>query len=291
MNMGQVKLQNRSLILHCINRAEAISRKDVSDQTGLTAAAVTLICNDLISSGLLFEGDTVKKAAGTGAGRRKILVSINYKSNYFVALAIESGKTIIAITDMQGELQKKEILPAAKNEKSPEEFLSVVSSAIKRMVDECPSEIKGKIHFGAVSIPGIVDSEKGLSIAAYGIWDNEVEVCKILEEKTGIRFAIENNVSSFARAEQIFDTGKYKENALVIKWGPGVGAANFIENQIFTGFKGRSAEIGHFIVDPNGEKCVCGQHGCLETFVSAKALKDKGPEEAEKARNFKKSSA
>ena len=281
--MGQVKKQNRSLILQCINNAGTISRKDVAEQTGLTPAAVTLICNELIQEGLLVEGDTVKKAAGTGAGRRKVLISINYKSHYFVALAIELDKAIIAITDMQGNPLKKETLHFSDEKKDSEKLLSKISDEIKKQIQDCPKEIIEKIHYGAVSIPGIVNNKKGTSVAAYGIWEKEVNVCSILAEKTGLKFTIENNVTAFTRAEQIFGTGKYKENLLVIKWGPGLGAANSVENQIFTGFIGRSAEIGHFIVDPNGEKCVCGQTGCLETLVSSKALKNKNEDYEKKA--------
>ena len=282
MNMELVKIQNRSVILHCINDAGSISRKDIAERTGLTAAAVTLICNEFIRDKLIIEGESVKKEIGSGAGRRKVLISIDYKSNYFVAISIETDRTVIAITDMQGNPSKIEKIKTNKD-CSPEEFLNQISECTKKLISECPNEVREKISIGAVSIPGIVDSENGKSIQAYGIWNDEVDVCDILKEKTGIPFVIENNVIAFARAEQVFATGKYKENVLVIKWGPGVGAANFIENQIYTGFRGRSAELGHFIVDPNGEQCVCGQRGCLETFVSAKALSEKNEKETEEA--------
>ncbi len=280
--MGQVKMKNRSVILHCINKAGAISRKDIAEQTGLTAAAVTLICNDFIESGLLVEGESVKKAAGTGAGRRKVLVSLDYKLEYFFAIAIESDKTVIAITDMQGHLIQKTSIATAKNIR-PEEFLSEVAAQAKKLSESCDKTISSKIKHGAVSIPGIVNKKKGNSIAAYGIWNEEVPVCKILKEKLNVKFAIENNVTAFANAEQIYGTGREQENVMIIKWGPGVGAATFVDNDMHLTQAGRSAEIGHFIVDPNGKQCVCGRRGCLETFVSAEALSKMSKEDAFKA--------
>ena len=185
MNMELVKIQNRSVILHCINDAGSISRKDIAERTGLTAAAVTLICNEFIRDKLIIEGESVKKEIGSGAGRRKVLISIDYKSNYFVAISIETDRTVIAITDMQGNPSKIEKIKTNKD-CSPEEFLNQISECTKKLISECPNEVREKISIGAVSIPGIVDSENGKSIQAYGIWNDEVDVCDILKEKTGI---------------------------------------------------------------------------------------------------------
>ncbi len=32
--------------------------------------------------------------------------------------------------------------------------------------------------------------------------------------------------------------------------------------------RGGAGEFGHVVVDPNGDLCLCGKHGCLETFVA-----------------------
>ena len=39
------------------------------------------------------------------------------------------------------------------------------------------------------------------------------------------------------------------------------------------GSKVSAGEIGHMVMDRYGERCTCGARGCLETLVSAKALK------------------
>ena len=36
-----------------------------------------------------------------------------------------------------------------------------------------------------------------------------------------------------------------------------------------------AGEIGHVVIDPNGPACTCGKRGCLETYVSAIALRDR----------------
>lgn len=276
MNMVQVKKQNCATILHCINKANAISRKDIALQTGLTAAAITLICNDLIQQGLLVEGEFVKKEAGSGAGRRKILVSIDYKAKYLVAIAIEFDGTTIAITDMKGSLVKKTHLQTEWYT-TPIDFLDKIASCAKEMIASCSKVIKQKICFCGVSVPGLVDTEKGISLKAYGIWNEQVEVKKIMSEKLGMPVSVDNNVKCFAKSEMLYGFGKDADYVLFIKWGPGIGAASFHGNI------GTSAELGHIIVEKNGKPCRCGKRGCLETLVSEAAFSNKTDDEKTKA--------
>ena len=86
MNMAQVKKQNRSSILNCVNECEPVSRKDIADLIGLTPAAVTQICSELIQEGVLeeqgFETQSVR------AGRKKVLLNLNYNCFYVITVNI-----------------------------------------------------------------------------------------------------------------------------------------------------------------------------------------------------------
>lgn len=107
---------------------------------------------------------------------------------------------------------------------------------------------------------------------AFGVWKEKTEIGKILTEELGLPVLLQNNVDAFAQAELLYGVGRTKSNLLIIKWGPGVGGTVVINDQIYEGRRGRSAEIGHYIVDPHGERCGCGRRECLETVVSYKAL-------------------
>ena len=83
---------------------------------------------------------------------------------------------------------------------------------------------------------------------------------------------VENNVKAFAEGEMLYGVGKTGDNMLFIKWGPGVGSAIVIGKELYEGLHHNAAEIGHYIVEPNGQECRCGRRGCLETRVSVDAL-------------------
>jgi len=274
INMEQVKRENRSLILKCINDNGPISRKDIAKGTGLTPASVTQITTGLMAEGVLIELGAVTENVGT-AGRKKILLDLNAEYGYVLAINIESGTTTVAICDIKGNiLDDGQLISSFDTDKGslPEEFLETVIKTADALILKLPDKKKERIKCISIGIPGIVDKVKGISVHAYGIWEREVDLRAIFEKKYQLPVLIENNVDAFATAEIIYGTGKSFDSLLVIKWGPGIGSTIVIDNKVYEGRHGKTAELGHVIVEKDGKKCSCGKRGCLETILSAGAL-------------------
>ena len=72
MNLENVKVRNRSVILSLLNSQGAMSRKDIAKQVGLTPAAVTLLCTEMMEEGKIVEKGEVQEERR--AGRKKVLV-------------------------------------------------------------------------------------------------------------------------------------------------------------------------------------------------------------------------
>lgn len=63
------------------------------------------------------------------------------------------------------------------------------------------------------------------------------------------------------------------DSALVFLLNPNLGGAIITGHEVHQGNHMRSGLIEHICIDPDGPKCYCGNHGCLETYCSANALK------------------
>jgi predicted NBD/HSP70 family sugar kinase len=48
-----------------------------------------------------------------------------------------------------------------------------------------------------------------------------------------------------------------------------VGAGIVVDGHLMRGVHGFGGEIGHLVVEPEGQRCACGARGCLETIVGA----------------------
>ena len=270
INQENVKQSNSSAILKLLCSEGAMSRKDIAQIIGLTPAAVTLICSELMEEGVLVEKGEAEQEKR--AGRRKILVDINYGFKKVLCIRIEVGETYLTLTDLAGnKLSEKSILTdrAAR----PEDFLENVATSSKNMMWEA-GVAKEDILAGGVSVTGIVDRKKGISKNSFQIWDEPVDVKSILEEKLGVDIVVENNVKACAYSELIYGDSRSKNNLMFVKWGPGVGSAITIDHHVYQGRDFRGAEIGHYIVEKNGIPCRCGKRGCLETVISSHAFVD-----------------
>jgi glucokinase len=57
-------------------------------------------------------------------------------------------------------------------------------------------------------------------------------------------------------------------NMLAITVSTGVGGGLILDGELFHGKSGNAGHVGHVIIEPDGPKCACGAHGCLEAIAS-----------------------
>ena len=58
----------------------------------------------------------------------------------------------------------------------------------------------------------------------------------------------------------------------MITLGTGVGGGIIIDGKVISGFNYAGAELGHIVIEVDGEPCGCGRKGCWEAYSSATAL-------------------
>jgi predicted NBD/HSP70 family sugar kinase len=83
---------------------------------------------------------------------------------------------------------------------------------------------------------------------------------------------VENDANAAALAEFWFGCARDVSNFMYLKTDTGVGAGIVCERALMTGARGMAGEIGHVPLVQNGHECVCGQHGCLETYLYGQSL-------------------
>jgi predicted NBD/HSP70 family sugar kinase len=86
---------------------------------------------------------------------------------------------------------------------------------------------------------------------------------------------IDNDANLGALAERWWGAGVSGGDLAYIKVGAGVGSGHIIRGELHRGATGTAGEIGHVPVDPNGPMCVCGNRGCLTTFIGSEELAER----------------
>jgi predicted NBD/HSP70 family sugar kinase len=83
---------------------------------------------------------------------------------------------------------------------------------------------------------------------------------------------MDNDANLGALAEVRGGAGRGARNVLYVMLSGGIGAGLVLDGRLVRGHRGLTGEIGHVVVDPDGQICRCGNRGCLETVASAPAL-------------------
>lgn len=269
--MGLIKQENRSSILKVLKNNGMMSRKDIATIVGLTPAAVTILVNEMIEGGIIKEAGELEED-DKRAGRKKILIDINYNYKYVLGISIEAEYINIGIATISGEvIAETNWATTIDNGMKPEEFLNMISDRCVNLLWK-ESILKESILGVGVGIVGLVDKNSGTSKHAYGLWKDSVSVKGILEKALGIPVVVDNNVRALAVAEMDYKSEQDISDMLFVKHGPGIGSAMIVEREIYYGANNRAGEIGHTIGNMDGELCKCGKRGCLEMLASKDAI-------------------
>lgn len=268
LNLDSVKMKNRQAILTLINNQGAMSRKDIAESVKLTSASVTQLCGEMIEEGIIYEQGAIVESGKVG--RKKILVGINYDCKKVCSVVLGKYVTDITLTNLRGNVIETKSIQT-DSEIEPAIFLAQIVDICKKLLKNNNSTYEDLLGIG-VSTRGIVDSTNGISNQAYDIWDEEVDIRGIMQQEIPVNIVVENNMKAYAQGEIIYGFGKQYKQMVFVKWFPGVGAAIVIDGEIYHGTGNKVAEMGHYIINPAGERCKCGRIGCLETMVSLKAI-------------------
>jgi glucokinase len=107
-----------------------------------------------------------------------------------------------------------------------------------------------------------------------------MELRRLLHEQTGLPTSVDNDANAAAWAEARFGAGAAGGDLVLVTVGTGIGGGLVLDGHIYHGEHGFAGELGHLIVDPEGDRCACGNRGCLEAMASGSTLGRLGREAA-----------
>jgi len=153
--------------------------------------------------------------------------------------------------------------------------LTEQESLIQGLADEMlasAEEAKGKgaeVQAAAFGVPGRVLPHEGLVAFSPNVSAlNDCALIPSLKPLLPWPLALENDANLFALGEHWRGAGRGHDQMLGITLGTGVGGGLILNGDLWQGTGGTSGEVGHITVEPDGDKCNCGNRGCLETMAS-----------------------
>jgi glucokinase len=192
--------------------------------------------------------------------------------HYPLVVGIDLGGTQIRVAVLQGaELRSRVSLPTGETP-TPQRVIPRIHMAIEQALELAGTSLSHLAGIG-VCVTGPLDSRTGVVFESPNLpeW-NDIPLRSVFEAYYGLPIFIENDANAAALGEYIFGAGRGCKDLVYITVSTGIGGGVIVDGKLLTGTSGAAAELGHITIDRKGERCNCGNIGCLESIASGTAI-------------------
>lgn len=264
-----IKTANSHLILNVIRKADAVTVEDLVRTTHLSRPTVLNIIDDL------FQRNIIDRAgyAESNVGRQPVLYALDNHTHFAIGIDFEFPPIHLVITDLSGTIRYEKRWDCSFSMKK-EDIIQLMIENIKAGMDALEITCNNIIGIG-LGIPGTVNTDQNTSeiISRIPEW-NKTPLSEILNQHFPVPIYVRNDAHLMSLAVQsnpLLNT----QDFMYIAYRTGIGMAVVRDGKLYEGRYGNSGYIGHTTVDINGDLCVCGNRGCLETFASKRTIENK----------------
>lgn len=147
-----------------------------------------------------------------------------------------------------------------------QEVLDLFVEVVEEALTEAPEA--EAIGFG---IPALMDGDRAVALECVHLPLAGVPFRDLISERLDRPVVVDNDANCALLAEARAGAARGAANALLLTLGTGIGGAILARGEIYRG-RGGAGELGHMVVELDGEPCSCGSRGCLETVASGPAF-------------------
>jgi predicted NBD/HSP70 family sugar kinase len=251
---------NRRIALDLIRTKQPVSRADLARLMGTRRGAVTLLVNELIREGAVFEGATGEAKRG----RKPTFLYIDSRKRCVVAVDIRPTRTFLMLTDLTGrQLASVSSFPT---ERAPKQFVAALARRVRTLLAEHAD--LGRCEGAGIVVPGMVESASGRVLLAPNLEWRNVELRDPLAARLGMPVQIENSGKACALAQLWSGRDSARANFVYITVSDGLGVGVVLGGELIRGQHNIAGEFGHVPLNIDGPRCGCGATGCWEAYVS-----------------------
>ncbi|MEV8249865.1 ROK family transcriptional regulator [Microbacterium sp. NPDC076768] len=238
---------NRSAVLTELLRSRPVSRTQIAQSIGVSAATVSRVVDQLTDEGLVHELSAV---VSESRGRRPVLLDVVADNTYVVGVDIGAANTRYVVADLVGSVVTSSEVTTPTN-LSADGLADWVASEVK----QAAGERWPLVRYACVGLPGAVNREQGTVSNAPNL--PQVEDPRFLDAlhtSFGVPLDVDNDVNYALLGEQRFGIARGQSAAAMLNLGAGLGAALAVDGAILHGRRGLIGEFGHLPVGVSGDR-------------------------------------
>ena len=252
---------NRHIALNLIREHQPISRADLARGMKMTRGVVSVLVQELIAQGLIYEGATGEAARG----RKPTFLHIRTHDRMVVAVDVRFTRTYLMLCDFSG---RELAIESYETIFSIPEFVKDLAGRIRKLLKT--HGLGSRCEGIGLVVPGMVDQRTGKILNAPALGWRDVDIRTKLSGATGLSVHVENSGRASALAQLWLKRGEATggHNFVYISVSDGVGLGIVVNGELLRGRDQIAGEFGHMPINLDGPRCMCGANGCWEVYTS-----------------------
>jgi predicted NBD/HSP70 family sugar kinase len=259
-NLERAGDHNQRVTLHAIRVSGPVTRAELSQMTGLTAAAIANITKRLLRLRLILEAGTTRGLRGQPATK----LIINPGCCFSMGLNVDRDHITLVVVDFSGTVRarsSREVKFALPNE--VQAFFQRTAGKLLAKANVDPSKLVG---IGVAFPDDIQRASLPEQPAEYAVWGT-VAVDRLLASALPVSIFVENDAAAAAIGEMHFGLGQQYQSFFYVLITAALGGGLVIDGHYYRGATGRSGELGWMRRDVPSES-----QRQLQNIVSLSAL-------------------
>lgn len=154
----------------------------------------------------------------------------------------------------------------------PDEALDTLDNLIGQVLQEGADGASRPDALG-VAFWGDSDPTRGVTLGKpyAAAWDH-FPLAARLAGRWQAAVSLQSAVAAAAFAEATSGAGQHHRVVLYLHSGRTIASAVIAGGEIVSGASGRAGKLAHWLIQPEGPRCACGQRGHLDPLASAQAI-------------------
>jgi len=261
---------NLSALLTLVHVQGPTTRAALTTALRLNRSTIGDLTRRLEELGLVVEvppgGEPLVSGRRTG---RPSLVVAPREDVTVLAVALDVDRITVAVVGLGGVVLDRR----TRHHQRGEHDSQLVAGTVVQMCAELAAlELGGRVTGVGVSVPGAVRESDGLVRFAPNLGWTDEPFTDLLAAELRLPVFTANDADLGARAEHMRGAAVGADDVAYLSGSVGIGGGFFVGGLPLRGAIGFAGEVGHVMVDSNGERCRCGAIGCLETKVGENHL-------------------
>lgn len=256
-------------ILNIIQKRGPITKKHLQIVSNIKLTTLNRIMKTLEDKKLIVE---YGESESTG-GRKAVEYDICQTDFYVIGIDISRTYVKLIVTNMKLCILKKEDFLMDQSY-SPEKTVKKIILIIEGMLEDLNIKKIEVLGIGLGTV-GPIDRESGIILNPKNFFNDNwlnVPIKEMIEGRLKIPCFIDNGANTAVLGEYLYGKGKKIKSVAYIHCGIGIRSAIIRDGIIIRSMNHGEDAFAHMIVEHNGEKCTCGNSGCIEGYSSIDSI-------------------